>query len=484
LNRQTKTPRVRFAPSPTGDLHVGNARTALFNWLFARHTGGRFVLRVEDTDRDRDSDVCERNILADLKWLGLAWDEGPDRGGPFGPYRQSERLDIYGKHLDRLRRKGLVYPCYCTEEELDAERATLIARKMMPRYLGKCRDLDAGGRARLESEGRKPAFRFRVMQGFMEFRDLIRGPMRFDCEDIGDFIIVRSTGVPAYNFAVVVDDHLMGITHVIRGEDHLSNTAIQLMLYGAFEYDPPAFAHHALILGRDHKKLSKRHGAVAVREFRAQGFLPEALINYLSLLGGSFAGAREVLSADEIIGAFSMDRVGKSGAVFDEGKLRWLNSIYIRNARPEDLLARSFPFLREAGLDCESVDPAWLRSVLEALRPNLATLADIGDYLDIFVEEKFRVLPEAATILGATESKKVLTALADALGGTGEKDEADFQTVMAAVKRVTGLSGKRLFMPVRAALTGRLSGPELDRVFAVLGREVMLRRLQRAGMFT
>lgn len=482
MNRQTKTARVRFAPSPTGDLHVGNARTALLNWLFARHTGGRFVLRVEDTDRDRNSDVFERNILADLEWLGLEWDEGPDRGGPFGPYRQSERLDLYGRHLTRLRERDLVYPCFCTEEELDAERASLIARRMMPRYLGKCRDLDEETRRRLEGEGRKPAFRFRVGRGIIEFRDLIRGPMKFDCEDIGDFIIVRSTGVPAYNFAVVVDDHLMGITHVIRGEDHLSNTALQLMLYGAFDYEPPAFAHHALILGRDHKKLAKRHGAVAVREFRAQGFLPEALTNYLSLLGGAFAGAREVLSSDEIIREFSMDRVGKSGAVFDEGKLRWLNSIYIRNARPEDFLVRSVPFLREAGLDCESADPEWLRSILEALRPNLTTLADIGGYLDIFVEERFRVLPEAASILEGEEPKKVLKALADVLAGIGERDPADFRTVMTVVKRVTGLSGKRLFMPVRSALTGRVSGPELDRVFEILGRKGMLNRLRRIGM--
>jgi nondiscriminating glutamyl-tRNA synthetase len=480
LSRQTNLPRVRFAPSPTGDLHVGNARTALFNWLFARHSGGRFVLRIEDTDRDRNSDVFERNILADVKWLKLDWDEGPDKGGPTGPYRQSERLELYGRHLERLREKGLIYPCFCTEEELEAERASLISRRMMPRYLGKCRDLDEKARRRLEGEGRKPAFRFRVGRGIVEFHDLIRGPMKFDCEAIGDFIIVRSTGVPAYNFAVVVDDHLMEITHVIRGEDHLSNTALQIMLYGAFEYDPPTFAHHALILGKDRKKLAKRHGAVAVREFRAQGFLPEALINYLSLLGGSFAGNGEVRAVGEIIRGFSMDRVGKSGAIFDEGKLRWLNSIYIRNDRPEDFLDRALPFLREAGFDCERADPAWLRSVLEAIRPNLVTLADIGAYLDIFVEEKFSILPEAAAILAGEDSARVIAALLEVLESVDAKNEELYQTVIGEVSKRMGLAGKKLLMPIRAALTGRRKGPELEKIFAILGRETLVKRLKKA----
>ena len=480
MSRETKTPRVRFAPSPTGDLHVGNARTALFNWLFARHSGGHFVLRIEDTDRDRNSDVFEQNILADLNWLKLDWDEGPDRGGLFGPYRQSERIELYGRHLDRLREKGLIYPCFCTEEELEAERTSLMSRRMMPRYMGKCRDLDEKARRRLEAEGRKPAFRFRVGKGLIEFQDLIRGPMKFECEAIGDFIIVRSTGVPAYNFAVVVDDHLMEITHVIRGEDHLSNTALQFMLYGAFGYDPPTFAHHALILGKDHKKLAKRHGAVAVREFHAQGFLPEALINYLSLLGGSFADTREVRAVDEIIREFSMDRVGKSGAVFDEGKLRWLNSIYIRSYSPEDLLARALPFLREAGLDCERADPAWLRSVLEAIRPNLVTLADIGEYLDIFVEEKFSILPEAASILAGEESARVLAVLFEVLGSVDVKSEELYQTVIGEVSKRTGLAGKKLLMPIRAAFTGRRKGPELEKIFAILGRETLVKRLKKA----
>lgn len=479
MNPHPVESRVRFAPSPTGDLHVGNARTALLNWLFARKSGGRFVLRIEDTDRDRHSSLHERNILDDLKWLNLDWDEGPDCGGPFGPYRQSERLDLYGEHLERLIEKALVYPCFCTEEELEAERASLLARGMMPRYMGKCRNLDPSERVRLEAEGRKPAFRFRVGGEAIEFHDRIRGPMRFESDAIGDFIIVRSTGVPAYNFAAVVDDHLMAISHVIRGEDHLSNTALQIMLYRALGYEPPVFAHHSLILGQDRSKLSKRHGAVSVREFRARGFLPEALFNFLALLGSSYGKGREILSPDELIEGFSLDRIGKGGAVFDENKLAWMNSHYIHSAGTERLIELLGPFAGARGYDLGSLDRTWLFDVVDAAKHNSATLDEIAGYLDVFNEEAYSVSPEAAAVLKAEESRKVLAALADTLAGISDQGKEDFQAVMTAVREMTGLSGKRLFMPIRAALTGRLSGPELDRVFAILGRQRMLLRLQR-----
>jgi nondiscriminating glutamyl-tRNA synthetase len=320
-----------------------------------------------------------------------------------------------------------------------------------------------------------------VGKGLIEFRDLIRGPMKFDCEAIGDFIIVRSTGVPAYNFAVVVDDHLMEITHVIRGEDHLSNTALQIMLYLALGYEPPEFAHHGLILAEDRTKLSKRHGAVNVRELRARGFLPEALFNFLALLGSSYGEGREILSPDELISGFSLDRVGRGGSVFDEDKLAWMNSYYIHHAETERLIALLGPFAASRGYDPGSMNGPWLAAVVDAAKHNAASLDEIAGYLDVFTDGKFTVGPEAAAILETEESKKVLMALADALVGIGEGDEADFRTVIPAVKRVTGLSGKLLFMPVRAALTGRMSGPELDRVFAILGRKGMLRRLQQVG---
>jgi len=357
-------PRARFAPSPTGELHVGNARTALFNWMFARHWGGDLILRIEDTDESRSSLSYQVNLLDDVKWLGLNWDEGPEKDGAHGPYKQSERLDIYSDHLKKLIDEDLVYPCYCTEEELDEERQALILSKRMPRYMGKCRNLSDAKREALAAQGRKPSYRFKVPQTSIEFNDLIRGPIKFEGESIGDFIIVRSTGMPAYNFAVVIDDHLMAITHVIRGEDHLSNTALQIMLYRAFGFEPPAFAHHCLILGKDHAKLSKRHGSVSVGEFRRRGFLPEALLNYLGLLGSSFTDGREVFSQSEMIEAFSLERASKSGAVFDEDKLRWLNATYIRSLATDDLMMRLKPFLQESGFQPKTLDPQWLKNVI------------------------------------------------------------------------------------------------------------------------
>ncbi len=472
--------RVRFAPSPTGELHVGNARTALFNWMFARHEGGCFILRIEDTDESRSSLSFQTGLIEDLKWLGLSWDEGPDIGGAHGPYRQSERLPIYETHLKKLLDADLAYPCYCTEEELEEERQTLILAKRMPRYLGKCRNLGAKEREALAASGRKPSYRFKVPQTTIEFNDLIRGPIRFEGEALGDFIIVRSNGMPAYNFAVVIDDHRMEVTHVIRGEDHLSNTALQILLYRAFGFDEPAFAHHCLILGRDHAKLGKRHGSVSVGEFRRQGFLPEALINYLGLLGSSFSGGREILSREEMIGAFSLSRASRSGAVFDEDKLRWLNAAYIRNASTDDLLRRLEPFLRDSGYRPETLDAAWLANVVETVKEELTTLAEIGQHIDLFFDDHYSLTEEAERLLAAPGARKVVGAFGDYL----ERAQGDPGGVYAAAirhaKEESGAKGRDLFMPVRAVLTGKLKGPELDRIFALLGLNSARRRLRRA----
>lgn len=475
--------RVRFAPSPTGDLHVGNARTALFNWLFAKHYGGRFILRIEDTDQERTSKISERNLLEDLKWLSLDWDEGPEKGGEFGPYHQSERLALYTTHLNTLIADERVYPCYCTEEELEAERLGLLSMKMMPRYMGKCRNLTDRERRAHESKGRKAAFRFKVKSGSIEFDDLIRGPMKFEGEAIGDFIIVRSNGIPSYNFAVVIDDHCMEITHVIRGEDHLSNTAIQLQLYGALGFTPPSFAHHALILGRDRAKLSKRHGSVSVRDFRNKGILPKALLNYLSLLGGSLGEGKEYASPDEIINVFSLDRAGKSGAIFDEGKLRWLNAMYIRDCDVETLIELLPPFLREAGYDARLMDRPWLHRVVDAVKDNISTLSEIGGYIDMFVDEKYDVSAEAAEILQNETAAGVLKALHEVLS-QGELSRGNFYPALIHAVRVkTGLKAKSLFMPLRAAVTGRTSGPELEKIFSILGKESILKRLEQTRRF-
>ncbi|HEY5497426.1 MAG TPA: glutamate--tRNA ligase [Syntrophales bacterium] len=475
------TPRVRFAPSPTGELHVGNARTALFNWLFARHYHGDFVLRIEDTDQVRTSKAFEANLLQDLAWLGIEWDEGPGKGGPFAPYHQSERLSLYRTHLERLIAAELVYPCYCTDEELEAERRSLMSQKMMPRYMGKCRNLTAETRNRLEAEGRPAAYRFHVPPGAIIFSDLIRGPMHFEGSALGDFIIVRSNGIPAYNFAVVIDDHLMEITHVIRGEDHLSNTALQLLLYRALGFAPPQFAHHALILGRDRSKLSKRHGATAVREFRERGILPEVLLNYLALLGASFGEGKEVFTTGEMIQAFSLDRAGKSGAIFDEDKLLWLNSLYIRKESPATLAGHMRPFISAAGYD--HLAEARLHKIIEAVRDNLTNLAEIGYYLRIFDDNAYELSAEALQLLATADAKEVmvcLLGLLDDLNAVPAEDDRLYETLMPLMPEKTGLRGKKLFMPLRAAITGQTKGPELDRCFSVLGKSSLQHRLQKA----
>ncbi len=472
-------PRVRFAPSPTGELHVGNARTALFNWMFARHFGGEFILRIEDTDESRSALSYQLNLIDDLKWLGMDWDEGPQKEGAYGPYKQSQRLNIYEDHLQKLIATDKVYPCYCTEEELEEERQSLILSKRMPRYMGKCRNLSPDERKAREEQGRKHSYRFKVPHLTVEFDDLIRGAMKFEGEAIGDFIIVRSNGMPAYNFAVVIDDHLMAITHVIRGEDHLSNTALQIMLYRAFGFESPTFAHHCLILGKDRSKLSKRHGSVSVGEFRKQGILPEALINYLGLLGSSFTEGREVLSREEMIAAFSLERASKSGAIFDEEKLHWLNAIYIRNCENEDFIKRLFPFLQQAGYQPDKLDAQWLKNVIDTVKNDLIKLTDIGGHIRFFFDEQYELTDAAKEILATEGARKVVTTFGEYLAAAQGLPKDLYAGAIKYVKEKTGVKGKELFMPIRAALTGVVHGPELDRVFEVLGKEKAAKRLQQ-----
>lgn len=474
-------PRVRFAPSPTGELHVGNARTALFNWLFARQQGGDFILRIEDTDQLRTTKTFEQNLLDDLRWLGIEWDEGPVIGGPFAPYHQTERLEIYNFHLSGLIALGKVYPCYCSEEELAAERASLVARRMMPRYTGKCRNLTGEERQKREGEGILPAWRFLVEDGPIEFADMIRGPMKFDGRALGDFIIVRSNGLPAYNFAVVIDDHLMNISHVIRGEDHLSNTAVQALLYRALGYAPPVFAHHSLILGKDRTKLSKRHGSVSVREFRSRGYLPEVLLNYLALMGNSFGEGREVIDISEIIKIFSIVNTGKSAAIFDERKLNWLNSIYLKKYTPEELLTLLTPFIEAAGYDGDN-DSAYppLLSIVASVQGNLRTLAEIKDYLPIFNNEKYELSPAANAMLEGKEARRIVGQFYESLNSRECPEENYYEWAINKVQLSTSMKGRTLFLPIRCALTGCTQGPELDKLVAVIGKPEVLRRLSKS----
>jgi nondiscriminating glutamyl-tRNA synthetase len=474
--------RVRFAPSPTGELHLGNARTALYNWLFARHHGGAFILRIEDTDRQRSSQTHERHILEDLRWMGMDWDEGPEKNGRFGPYHQYERLEIYTRYLDLLRGEKRIYPCFCSEEELEAERRGLLARGKAPRYLGKCRDLSGDERRKYEAEGRKPVFRFRVGEETIAFDDLIRGPMRFEGGAIGDFIIVRSNGIPAYNFAVVIDDHLMEISHVIRGEDHLSNTAMQMLLYKSLGFPPPCFAHHSLVLARDRSKLSKRHGAVTIREFRDKGILPEAMINCLALLGSSYGEGREWLAVEELVETFSLERMGKGGAVFDEDKLRWLNAHYIRNYDLVTLADLAVPFMKRAGFTPGSLDRNAVLSFVGLIREGLHALEEIGEYiyLDRASGDRYPFSEEARAVLRMEKSRTVLQGFGQILDDDPGPAMGLYARVVPVLIKRTGLKGKDLFMPLRAAVTGRTRGPELARIVDYLGRSSIKTRVERA----
>jgi nondiscriminating glutamyl-tRNA synthetase len=344
--------------------------------------------------------------------------------------------------------------------------------------MGKCRNLTADERKQRETEGRKHSFRFKVQPQVIEFKDLIRGEMKFEGDAIGDFIIVRSNGMSAYNFAVVIDDHLMGITHVIRGEDHLSNTALQMMLYKAFGFAPPTFVHHSLILGKDRTKLSKRHGSVSVGEFRKQGILPEALINYLGLLGSSFTDGREVLSREEMIEGFALERASKSGAIFDEEKLHWLNAIYIRTCKTEDLVELLKPFLEQAGYITDAVDAKWLYEVIELVKTQLTTLAEIGSHIDIFFDDKYEITAEAKQILEKESSVAVVKEFGEYLKTAAGNPQENYLAAIKYIKEKTSAKGKELFMPIRAALTGKVYGPELDKVFAILGKDSALKRLK------
>jgi nondiscriminating glutamyl-tRNA synthetase len=475
----TENVRVRFAPSPTGELHLGNVRTALYNWLYARHMGGKLILRVEDTDKERSTEASVESLLVILKWLGLEWDEGPLVGGPHAPYRQSERTGFYVEHLGRLQTAGKVYPCYCSEEELDLERKRQLGRGHMPKYSGKCRNLSAEERAKLEAEGRKPVLRFIVPPGEISFHDEVRGDVVFPSDQIGDFVLTRADGSPTYNFTVVVDDALMGITHVIRGEDHISNTPRQILLYDAFGYKPPKFAHLSIIKGADGQKLSKRHGETSCEHYRALGFLPGAFLNYLALLGWA-PPEKEILPLEEMARVFELSRVGKSGAIFDETKMRWMGSQYLAQVPLEDLTRSVLPFLEKAGyLSRDDVRDRfdWLLKVVEAVRGNMACLADIVGETEYFFTEEMHFDPahteelrNQATLLSAFE--KALEATPDEFSGTV------FAAAVKAAGAQAGVKGKALYHPIRLALTGRENGPEMVKIAPLLGKESILRRLQ------
>lgn len=479
-----KDVRVRFAPSPTGPLHIGGARSALFNWLFARRFGGTMIVRIEDTDLERSTREYEELILESLQWLGIDWDEGIGAGGPNGPYRQKERLHIYNPYVEKLLETGQAYHCYCSEDELEAERQELSGRGETPRYLGKCRNLSVKDKEELCSLGRKPVVRFRVPEGrLIVVDDLVRGRVEFESDGIGDYIIVKSDGIPVYNFAVVMDDALMGITHILRGEEHLSNTPRQILLYEALGFPLPAFAHISLILGEDRSKMSKRHGATSVVQYREQGYLPAALVNFLALLGWSPEGEEEMFSVDELTRRFSLDRVSKSPAVFNFEKLKWMNSHYIRQLTLDELTRLSLPYLAEAGLfeeDPSAERLAWLKEALVTAQEKLEYLAQVPGLLrvffgeDVFLDESD---DEAKQVLALETSTAVMAAFRERALSLNSWDGETVRGILKDIGKTLNVKGKALFMTVRVAVSGQSHGPDLNVLLTLLGPQLVAKRL-------
>jgi len=473
--------KVRFAPSPTGHLHIGGARTALFNYLYAKRMGGKFLLRIEDTDLARSSEESERVIINDLKWLGIEWDEGIEVGGKHGPYRSVERVDIYKPFIEKLLSEGKAYYCYCTPEELEAEREALVAKGEMPRYMGKCSCLSKEQKESFEKEGRKPSIRFKVPEGqIIQVNDEVRGLVEFESNGIGDFIIVKSDGIPVYNFAVVIDDYLMEISQVIRAEEHLSNTPRQILIYQALGFKTPNFAHVSLILGSDRTKMSKRHGSTWVEQYRNAGYLPEAIVNFLALLGWSPGEEREIFSIKELAERFSLDRVSKNPAVFDIDKLNWMNGQYIKNTPTQRITELAIPHLIEKGYlkQGQDIDMEWLNHVVKIIQDELSYVAEIKDKVDIFFSDD--VTPkdsEAEEIMKFEHVPQLLQLFKQKVLDAEQIDETFGKSVFKELQKEIGIKGKNLFMPIRVALTGQVHGPELYEIISVLGRERIIKRL-------
>lgn len=477
--------RVRFAPSPTGSLHIGSARTALFNYLFARHMGGVFVLRIEDTDMKRSLREHEHSISRDLHWLGLTADEGPDVGGPWGPYRQSERSHLYEEGVQRLLAEGHAYRCFCSQERLNDVKRAQLARGEMPKYDRKCLSLSAEEVESRLAAGEQATVRFKVPPGQIEYQDMIRGHLSFASDVIGDFIIKRTDGGFSYNYAVVIDDMGMRITHVIRGEDHVTNTARQLLLFRALGEEPPTYAHHSMIHAPDGGKLSKRHGATSIGEFRDLGYLPEAMVNYLALLAWHPGDERELFRLPELVEAFTMERVSKSPAIFDIDKLNWLNGVYMRELSPGRLYSQVEPFLHEADMHLE---PGQREVVTAAIQSNLITLADAPTYAEVFTADvdlegnpHLAALREPGVTQVFSMLEEVLAQFYDEYLSV-EDGRAVVRMVAGACKE-HGIKGRSIYLPLRVALTGRNEGAELYYLVAGLGRSRVLARLEAARAY-
>ena len=476
--------RVRFAPSPTGVLHVGGARTALYNYLFARGLGGTFILRIEDTDAARSTAESVEAIFDGMNWLGLSWDEGPQAGGTHGPYFQSERRDRYRKHAEALRTAGRAYLCYCTAEELEQRREAQLARGEALHYDGRCRGLDDAARAKLAAEGRTAAVRFALPAegGAVAWDDMVRERVEFQSEVLDDFVALRSDGLPTYNFACVVDDHEMEISHVIRGDDHISNTPRQILLYRALGWVTPRFAHVPMILGADGSRLSKRHGATSVGAYRELGYLPETMVNFLALLGWSFDGQREIFTLAELEKAFRLERVGSNPAIFNTEKLEWMNGQHLRALAEEDRVERVTRFLEAHGRSLAGKSPEWRAALVRAIGDRLKTLADAELYGAFALDDTIEIDAAAwAELLGKPEVGPRLAAIARAIEADGEFSLASLETITRALCAKLGVKAGELIGVMRVALTGRKVSPGIFDVIWLLGKERAVARLDAAA---
>jgi len=480
--------RVRFAPSPPGHFHIGSARPALFNYLYAKRHNGVFILRIEDTDTARNREGAEEGFYHAMRWLGLEWGEGVVVEGPHAPYSSLERLDTYRTHMEQLIHNGQAYRCYCTKEELDAANTALIEQGKTPGYGGQCRNLTEAERVTFEQEGRESTVRFRVGDDqIIAFDDLIRGHIEFDSRDIGDFVIVKSDGIPLYNFACAVDDGLMKVSHIIRGEEHLSNTPKQILLANALGFGVPEFAHVSLILNEDGKKLSKRDESIVqfIGQYEDMGYLPEAIINFLALLGWSPGGEQELFTMEELCELFSFERVNRSGAVFDRAKLDWMNGVYIKQAELSRIVEMAIVQLKKAGLlNSVPLTPEtmrWLTGVVELYREQLQYVGQLPDVARLFFAPEAEYEQEATAVMTAAESHGVLRAAANELEQLQDWAPEEIKAAFKRIGQESGQKGRGLFMPIRCAATGSTHGPDLPRTLYLLGQECVVARLRAIG---
>ena len=474
--------RVRFAPSPTGIPHIGNMRTALFDWLYARHTGGKFILRIEDTDQTRKVEGAEKKIYESLRWLGLDWDEGPDVGGDYGPYMQSQRLDLYQSVAKRLVEQGDAYYCYCSPERLTEMRVEQSKRKEPPRYDRTCRDLTEEQRAKKEAEGITSVVRFKIpLDGKTSFNDVVYGQVQFENALLDDLVILKSDGFPTYHLANVVDDHMMQISHVIRGDDWLSSAPKHVLLYDALKYNAPQYAHMPLTLGKDKAKLSKRHGATALLDYKAMGYLPEVMMNFMALLGWSLDDKTEIFSRDDLIKYFSLERISRTGAVFDMDKLNWFNGYYIRQLTVDELIERITPIL-EKELTEEAkrpIDKEYLRCIVPLIHERLKLLNEITDLISFFFVED--VQHNADELVGKRMTGELainaLQASLDRLSLLVGFDADSLENLLRPLAEELGLKAGQLFGTLRVATTGKSVAPPLFQTMEVLGRDKCLKRI-------